>query len=97
MKEVTLPIGIREAKFTVNSELDNYEATPYLQKKHEEAFALLEKYPPTAWLRKVTNERIKRDFDANMSIEAIAESHKLTQEDVLSRLEEMGLIEPVVA
>ena len=91
------PLGIGKAKFTINPELDKYEPTPYFQRKEEEAFAFLEKYPPTEWLRKKMNERIKRDFDDNMPIDAIAESHKLSHEDVLLRLEEMGSIEPTIA
>ena len=94
MKEITQLLGTREAKFTVNPELDEYQTTPYLQKKHEEAFAFLKKHPPTAWLKKLASERIKRDFDNNMPISAIAENHELSETEVLQRLEEMGLIEP---
>lgn len=97
MKEITETFRIKEEKFKINPDLENYEPTPFLQKKDEEAFAFLEKHPPTAWLRKKTNERIKRDFDNNMPIDAIAESYKLSKEEVLSRLEEMGLVEPVIA
>ena len=97
MKEITESLGMREAKFTINPELDKYELTPYFQRKNEEAFAFLEKHPPTAWLKKLADERIKRDFDNNMPISAIAESHELSETEVLQRLEDMGLVEPVNA
>lgn len=97
MKDIQEVKGTERKRAKYNPDLDKYETMPLFQKKNEEAFALLEKYPPTAWMRKITNERIKSDFDNNMPVDAIAESYKLTREDVLSRLEEMGLIEPVTA
>ena len=98
MKEITEPIEVNRGKFTVNPDLDKYEPTRYLQKKDEEAFAFLEQHPPPeAWLKRVADRRIKRDFDNNMPISAIAESHELSETEVLQRLEDMGLVEPVNA
>ena len=86
----------RRAK--VNPDLDKYDAMPLFQKKNEEALAFLEKHPlPDAWMKGITDRRIKRDFDKNMPISAIAESYKLSETEVLQRLEDMGLVEPVNA
>jgi hypothetical protein len=98
MKETTEPIGVKIGKFTINPDLDKYEPTPYFQQKDEDAFAFLEQHPPPAeWMKRITDRRIKHDFDNNMPIDAIAESYKLSNEDVLLRLEEMGLVAPVAA
>ena len=98
MKEITEPVNVKIGKFTINPELDSYEPTPYFQKKDEEAFAFLEQHPPpAAWMKRITDRRIKRDFDNNMPISVIAESYKLSETDVLQRLEEMGLVEPINA
>ena len=86
----------RRAK--INPDLDRYDAMSLFQKKNEDALAFLEKHPlPNAWTERITDRRIKRDFDNNMSISAIAESHELTETEVLQRLEEMGLVEPIDA
>jgi hypothetical protein len=69
----------------------------YLKKANEMA-AFLEENPfPTAWLQEMKNSDIKRGFEQNKSIEQIAQAVRLPKEEVLSRLEEMGLIEPVIA
>jgi hypothetical protein len=69
----------------------------YLKKANEMA-VFLEEHPfPTAWMKEMKDSDIKHCFEQNKPIEQIAQLVRLTETDVLSRLEEMGLVEPVAA
>lgn len=74
------------------------QTMPNYLKKANEMSAFLEKNPfPAVWLQEMKDSDIKRFFEQNKPIEQIAQLVRLTEEAVLLRLEEMGLIEPVVA
>ena len=69
----------------------------YLRKANEMA-AFLAKNPfPAAWMAEMKDNDIKRCFDQNKSIPQIAQLVRLSETEVLQRLEDMGLIEPVNA
>ena len=85
-----------KSRVTINPELDKYDKMDIFKEKNESAFAFLEKNPiPAHLLKEIKDGRIKRRFEQNMSIEQIARVLDLPKAEVLSALEEMGLIEPV--
>jgi hypothetical protein len=83
---------------TVNPDLDKYDVMPLFQEKKDNVAAVLAKHPiPQEWVKATKDGRIKRYFEQKMSVEQIAQRVSLPQADVLLALEEMGLIEPVIA
>lgn len=96
MTEIEELNGINSSLIIVDNELNKREKIPNHQRKANETFAFLEKHPiPTALLNKIKNERIKRHFEQNMSIEQIAQLLDLPKAEVSVALEEMGLVEQV--
>ena len=83
LNESKLPIVI------VNKRLEIYDNLPFFQKKLDEANALLAEFPPTAFLRKKENKRIKRLLEQGLSIEQIAQQVELSESDVKLRLQEI--------
>jgi pantothenate kinase-related protein Tda10 len=83
LNESKLPIVI------VNKRLEKYDNLPLFQKKLDEANALLAEFPPTAFLRKNENKRIKRLLEQGMSIEQIVERVDLSEDEVKIRLQEL--------
>jgi hypothetical protein len=80
----------------VDNKLKKQQTIPNHQRKANETFAFLEKHPlPAEWVKEIKDDRIKRRFEQNMSIEQIAQALDLPKVEVLLALEEMGLIEPV--
>lgn len=77
----------------VNKRLEKYDNLPLFQKKLDEANALLAEFPPTAFLRKKENKRIKRLFEQGLSIEQIVKEVDLPKNEILLRLNEMGLVD----
>lgn len=73
----------------VNKRLEKYDNLPLFQKKLDEANALLAEFPPTAFLRKKENKRIKRLLEQGLSIEQIAQQVELSESDVKLRLQEI--------
>ena len=58
----------------------------------DKANAILATSPPTQFLNERENKRIKQYFEQCLPIEQIAQNLDLTENDVLLRLEEMGLV-----
>jgi hypothetical protein len=82
----------------INPDLDKYDDIDLFKEKNERAFAFIKEHPlPEEWVKKIKDGRIKRYFEQNMSIEEIAQRVSLPKEAVLMSLEEMSLIQPVVA
>ena len=97
MKEIEELIDTHSSINSIDNKLVEQEKIPNYQRKANEAFAFLEKNPiPQEWLKEIKDDRIKRRFEQNMSIEQIAKVLELPKADVLAALEEMGLIEPVI-
>jgi translation initiation factor IF-2 len=90
LNQSKLPIAIYDKK------LDKLENMPLFQKKVDLANAILVASPPTLFLRKRENKRIKQYFEQGFSIEQIAKNIDFTKHQVLLRLEEMGLVMPIL-
>ena len=80
-----LPIAIYDKR------LDKYDKMPLFQKKLDKANAILTEFPPLLLLRERDNKRIKQYFEQGLPIEQIVLLVKLSENEVLLRLEEMGL------
>lgn len=78
-------------KVIISKRLDKYEKMPLFQKKLDKANAILTEFPPLLLLRERDNKRIKQYFEQGLPIEQIALLVELPENEVLSRLEEMGL------
>lgn len=90
LNQSKLPIAIYDKR------LNKLENMPLFQKKVDMANAILTASPPTLFLKKKENKRIKQYFEQGFSIEQIALNLDFTKLKVLSRLEEMGLVIPVL-
>lgn len=87
-----------EASTSFAETVKDAQIMPNYLKKANEMAAFLEENPfPTVWMNEMKNKDIKRCFEQNKSIQQIAQLVRLSETDVLSRLEEMGLVESVVA
>lgn len=73
--------------------LDKYETMPLFQKKLDKANAILAESNPLVFLRELENGKIKELFEQEMSTEQIAVQINLSEAEVLSRLQEMDLVE----
>ena len=89
LNQSKLPIAIYD------KELDKYEKKPLFQKKMDKANAILAVSPPTQFLKERENKRIKQYFEQCFPIEQIAQNLSLSENEVLLRLEEMGLVKPL--
>lgn len=78
-------------KVIISKRLDKYEKMSLFQKKLDKANAILTEFPPLLLLRERDNKRIKQYFEQGLPIEQIALLVELPENEVLSRLEEMGL------
>ena len=78
-------------KVIISKRLDKYEKMPLFQKKLDKANAILTEFPPLLLLRERDNKRIKQYFEQGLPIEQIVLLVKLSENEVLLRLEEMGL------
>ncbi len=97
MKDIQEFNSLKSYVVTVNPDLDKYDNMPLFQEKKDKVAAILEKHPiPQEWLKEIKDDRIKRRFEQNMSIEQIAQVLELPKAEVLTALEEMGLIERVI-
>ena len=90
LNQSKLPIAIYDKR------LDKYETMPLFQKKVDKANAILAVSPPTEFLKIRENKRIKEYFEQGMSIDLIAQNLEFSENEVLVRLEEMGLIKPAL-
>ena len=90
LNQSKLPIAIYDKR------LDKYEKMPLFQKKVDKANAILAVSPPTEFLKIRENKRIKEYFEQGMSIDLIAQNLEFSENEVLVRLEEMGLIKPAL-
>jgi folate-dependent tRNA-U54 methylase TrmFO/GidA len=95
MKDIQEFNSLKSYAVTVNPDLDKYENMPLFQEKKDKVGLILEKKSTQALIKEIKDERIKRYFEQNMPIEQIAKRVSLPKAEVLSALEEMGLIEPV--
>jgi hypothetical protein len=97
MVEVEKLSNYKQTIIVIDPDLDKYDDMDMFKEKNEQAFAFLEKNPvPAHLLKEMQDRRIKRRFEQNMPIEQIAQVLDLPKTAVLSALEEMGLIEPVI-
>ncbi len=88
----------RQAVVIINPDLDKYDDMAIFKEKNDKMFAFLEQNPlPAEWVKEIKDGRIKRYFEQNMPIEQIAQRVSMPKTSVLLALEEMGLIEPVIA
>ena len=95
MKEIKEYDDLKTATSFTDTVKESQKMPNYLKKANEMA-AFLEEHPfPTAWMKEMKNSDIKRCFEENKPIEQIAQLVRLTETEVWSRLEEMGLVEPV--
>ena len=78
-------------KVIISKRLDKYDKMPLFQKKLDKANAILTEFPPLLLLRERDNKRIKQYFEQGLPIEQIVLLVKLSKNEVLLRLEEMGL------
>lgn len=78
-------------KVIISKRLDKYDKMPLFQKKLDKANAILTEFPPLLLLRERDNKRMKQYFEQGLPIEQIVLLVKLSENEVLLRLEEMGL------
>ena len=78
-------------KVIISKRLDKYDKMPLFQKKLDKANAILTEFPPLLLLRERDNKRMKQYFEQGLPIEQIVLLVKLSKNEVLLRLEEMGL------
>lgn len=95
MKKIEEFDTIKSATVRINTALDKYDTMPLFQDTMNKVGAILEKESTQMLIRDIKNERIKAYFEQNMPIEQIAVASRLSETDVLLRLEEMGLVEPI--
>ena len=86
---------LKSPKLIISKRLEKYDNLPLFQKKLDKVNAFLAEYPLNELLREKDNKQIKLCFEQGLSIEQIAQQVELPKAEVLLRLKEMGLIEPV--
>jgi hypothetical protein len=97
MGEIKKSSNYSQSHVVIDPDLDKYDDMDIFKEKNEKAFAFLGRNPvPAPLLKQMQDRRIKRRFEQNMSIEQIAQVLDLSKIEVVSALEEMGLIEPVI-
>jgi hypothetical protein len=96
MKDIQEFDSLKSYVVTINPDLDKYDNMPLFQEKKDKVGLILEKKSTKALIKEIKDGRIKRYFEQNLSIEQIAQRVSLPKTEVLSALEEMGLIVPVI-
>jgi hypothetical protein len=92
MKKIEEFNGLTSATVVVNPALDKYEKMPLFQNTMNKVGVVLAKASTQTLIQEIKNERIKAYFEQNMSIDKIAAASRLSETEVLLRLEEMGLV-----
>ena len=93
MKKLSKSNKSKSPVVIINKELEKYESMPLFQKKLDKANAILAESNPLIFLRELENNKIKELFEQEMSIEQIAVQVNFSDAEVLSRLQEMDLVE----
>ena len=98
MKKIVEQIDISfSPNVTIDKRLEKYDSMPLFQKKADKVKAILAEYPFTDFINEQINNRIKLCFEKGFSIAKTASQLKLSKEEVILRLKEMGLIEQIEA
>ncbi len=97
MKKIEGSNDLETTTARINTHLDVYDKMPLFQNTRDKVALVLEKKSTQALIKEIKDNRIKRRFEQNMSIEQIAQVLDLPKAEVLAALEEMGLIAPVIA
>jgi hypothetical protein len=86
-------LGFDPNLFTYSPELDKYNGQILFPKKLAAANAILSKPETVELLDNIINEQVKECSAQGLSVESIAQNLKLTEEEVLTRLHDMNLLE----
>jgi hypothetical protein len=79
----------------ISNRLEKYDSMPLFQDKVDKANAFLKNFPIEEFMREQCNDDIKLGIEKGFSIKQIAEKIHLTEDEITSRLKEMGLIEHI--